>query len=641
MKRSKNQALYKFLPGMWVSDGSESGVALTSRIMRWNHRKMEGIYQNYIEGEIKRQINLFGSRGGDISSFDLESTDSFSIVEPACNEDVPDIFGCVSPLLFYCSHCGNALMVKNYEDVTKGNGQCKICKKGTLKQLQMIYTCECGTAEPIKIPYVNASVKRWVYRPNENNFSINYLRDNGIENTAQFMYKCKNCGASIWPDNATAGRNYKPFPVRMINLVDESSGKFFDKGIRAHKVVVARWLNKITTDAYKKIIKDAEYAFDPRHSMEAERAIIEEKVRKTIEENNLPSSLFDILVNSMTNTNNGDDTADGPKELSVDQCEMACDKAFLELKNRSEDRYKRWLEEIAFRLMQYYTIKDSKKLISLDDSIKRQQELELIDSGEQIFGLNKKLGIRNVQVSCDSEIITCVYGYTRKTEDPKNNSNSNCPHLKLNSFERDSKGKNLVFASKLNTEGILIELDLKRIVLWLNKNNVIPEEMMPDIEDEESLKRWFALNVKSDDISNFAEIEDPITSVVFGLLHSMSHAFISAIGEISGLSSNSLSEIIFTETASIFIYAQTSQGIPLGAISGMFECRYYQLLRNVFKDSRNCVFDPICEDRDDSACSGCLIISDTSCSCFNKTLGRKYLYSLSKVSQIHTGYWEM
>ena len=46
MKRSKNQALYKFLPGMWVSDGSESGVALTSRIMRWNHRKMEGIYQN-------------------------------------------------------------------------------------------------------------------------------------------------------------------------------------------------------------------------------------------------------------------------------------------------------------------------------------------------------------------------------------------------------------------------------------------------------------------------------------------------------------------------------------------------------------------------------------------------------------------
>ena len=31
----------------------------------------------------------------------------------------------------------------------------------------------------------------------------------------------------------------------------------------------------------------------------------------------------------------------------------------------------------------------------------------------------------------------------------------------LNSFDKDSKGKSLVFASKLNTEGILIELDLK------------------------------------------------------------------------------------------------------------------------------------------------------------------------------------
>ena len=237
--------------------------------------------------------------------------------------------------------------------------------------------------------------------------------------------------------------------------------------------------------------------------------------------------------------------------------------------------------------------------------------------------------------------MTCVYGYTRKTEDPKNNKNSNCPHLKLNSFDKDKNGKNIVFASMLNTEGLLIELNLKRIILWLYQNGIVPEEMLPDLEDELSVKKWFALNIHGDAISNFAEVDDEITGAVFGLLHSMSHAFITAIGEISGLSSNSLSEIIFTETASIFIYAQTSQGIPLGAISGMFECRFYQLLRNVLKDSKNCVFDPICEDRDDSSCTGCMIISDTSCSCFNKMLGRKYLYSLSKVSQIHTGFWEM
>ena len=48
----------------------------------------------------------------------------------------------------------------------------------------------------------------------------------------------------------------------------------------------------------------------------------------------------------------------------------------------------------------------------------------------------------------------------------------------------------------------------------------------------------------------------------------MSHCFIKTAGEMSGLSGNSLSEIIIAETASIFIYAQSSQGVPLGALSG-------------------------------------------------------------------------
>ena len=635
MKRSKNQALYKFLPGMWVSDGSESGTALTSKISSWNHRKMEGIYQSYIEGEIKRQIIHFGNRGGDISSFDIGDANSFSIVEPACNANVPDVFGTISPLFFYCNYCGNSFMLKSGKDIRSGTWKCDVCNKGTIKQLQMIYTCECGTAEPITLPYVNSKVKKWMYRPNEDNYSIQYQQEDGLEKKAQFIFKCRNCDNNIRPDNATAGRNYKPFSSRMINLVDTKSGDFFDKGLKAHKVVVARWLNKVNAEEYRKIIEDSNYAFDSRNSLSAEKAEAERVVRDMLDTKLITPDMYDSFVKSILDSNKKN-----KKSVSVDECEIHCDDIFFE-KRKNNEEYKKWLEEVAFRLMQYYTIKDSQKLISLEDSIQRQLELELIDDEKQVIEINRKLGIRSAQVACDSQIVTCVYGYTRKTEDPKNNKNSNCPHLKLNSFDKDKNGKNIVFASMLNTEGLLIELNLKRIILWLYQNGIVPEEMLPDLEDELSVKKWFALNIHGDAISNFAEVDDEITGAVFGLLHSMSHAFITAIGEISGLSSNSLSEIIFTETASIFIYAQTSQGIPLGAISGMFECRFYQLLRNVLKDSKNCVFDPICEDRDDSSCTGCMIISDTSCSCFNKMLGRKYLYSLSKVSQIHTGFWEM
>jgi hypothetical protein len=100
----------------------------------------------------------------------------------------------------------------------------------------------------------------------------------------------------------------------------------------------------------------------------------------------------------------------------------------------------------------------------------------------------------------------------------------------------------------------------------------------------------------------------------------MSHAFINTAGEISGLSSNSLTEIILVETASIFIYAQTSRGIPLGALSGMAETNYAYFLKHVYDNSKHCVFDPICTERDHTACSACLIIPEISCKHFNAEL---------------------
>ena len=121
----------------------------------------------------------------------------------------------------------------------------------------------------------------------------------------------------------------------------------------------------------------------------------------------------------------------------------------------------------------------------------------------------------------------------------------------------------------------------------------------------------------------------------------MSHAFMNAAGELSGLSSNSLTEIILVETASIFIYAQTSQGIPLGALSGMAESNYAYFLKKAFDEAKNCVFDPICTERDDTACSACLIIPEISCNHFNAELGRKYLYSIDGVDTPTVGFWEM
>lgn len=636
MKRSKTQAVYRFLPEMWISEKDDSERAVSAKIKNWNYIKMSDIYEDFIEGEIKRQIKLFGDRGGDISAFDLSpDTHSFSIVETACNEGIPDIIGEISPLVFYCSSCGAVSDLRNPDAVDKYTWKCKNpdCGKWAVKQLQMIYACECGYAQPIKIPHVQG-VKNFKFRPNETQYKMFY-RNGNSEKPAEFVQICPNCNSRLVPDNANSGRNYKPFTLKVINLVDQRNGQFYKKGIDAQKTIVCRWFDKLSTADYEAILNNIELAFSDAFKSDAQRRNVKQQVRALIDAGMLPPEMFESAVNNMLQN--------APNTKSVERYVAICDDLFSRKKTENPVGYAEWLSHFSFKLMQYDTLKYAKRIITLEEAIQRQLDMEFIDSPEEVTALNKKMGIANMQVSCDIQIINCTYGYSRRVADPKNSTNKNC-RLKLNAYDRTRDGTaNLVYGAKLDTEGILFEISQRKIVEWLYENNIISEEQLPDLDDDISVKKWFAQYVHSDVISMFGEIDDSekITKNVFALLHSMSHAFMNSAGELSGLSGNSLTEIILVETASIFIYAQTSQGIPLGALSGMAESNYAYFLKKAFDEAKNCVFDPICTERDDTACSACLIIPEISCNHFNAELGRKYLYSIDGVDNPTVGFWEM
>lgn len=636
MKRSKTQAVYRFLPEMWISEKGDSERAVSAKIKNWNYIKMSDIYEDFIEGEIKRQIKLFGDRGGDISAFDLSpDTHSFAIVETACNEGIPDIIGEISPLVFYCSSCGTVSDLRNPDAVDKYTWKCKNpdCGKWAVKQLQMIYACECGYAQPIKIPHVQG-VKNFKFRPNETQYKMFY-RSGNSERPAEFVQICPNCNSRLVPDNANSGRNYKPFTLKVINLVDQRNGQFYKKGIDAQKTIVCRWFDKLSTADYEEILNNIELAFSDAFKSDAQRQNVKQQVRALIDAGMLPPEMFESAVNNMLQN--------APNTKSVERYVAMCDDLFSRKKTENPVGYAEWLSHFSFKLMQYDTLKYAKRIITLEEAIQRQLDMEFIDSPEEVTALNKKMGIANMQVSCDIQIINCTYGYSRRVADPKNSTNKNC-RLKLNAYDRTRDGTaNLVYGAKLDTEGILFEISQRKIVEWLYENNIISEEQLPDLDDDISVKKWFAQYVHSDVISMFGEIDDSekITKNVFALLHSMSHAFMNSAGELSGLSGNSLTEIILVETASIFIYAQTSQGIPLGALSGMAESNYAYFLKKAFDEAKNCVFDPICTERDDTACSACLIIPEISCNHFNAELGRKYLYSINGVDNPTVGFWEM
>lgn len=636
MKRSKNQAIYKFLPGMWVAYKDDSNITSTAKINNWNYVKIDNLYNKFLEHEIRRQIKMFGDRGGDINSFSIDSpNDCFAIVEPACNNGIPDIIGEFSPLVFYCSSCHSSFKLKKSKDIQKSTWTCRNCGSHSIKQLQMVYACECGYAQPIEIPFI-PGLPSMEYHPNETAYKMFY-REGNNRKVAEFKKKCPNCGNLMLPDNAESGRNYKPFSLSIINLVNKKSGDFYDKGIEAKKIVISKWFNQLTQKEYEDILDNLELSFSSEMRSDAQRDEVVQQVKGLIDVGMIPEAMLESAVaNMLANKQSGS---------KVDKYIQKCDQIFERKQGEEEANFEERLNHFAFKLMQYDTVKYARKTISLQESIARQRDMGFITKQEDIFDRHDKLGIANMQVSCDIEIINCTYGYTRKSENPSNTKNKNC-RLKLNAFDKTKDGSaNLVYGARLETEGILFEIDKVKIIKWLLVNKIIKEEQLPDFEDKVSVKKWFCQYVNGEAISMFGDIDEKmvVTKYMFELLHSMSHAFMKTVGELSGLSVNSLTEIIFVETASIFIYAQTSQGIPLGALSGMAESKYIFFLKRTFEDNRNCIFDPICTERDDSACNACLHLPETSCSYFNQELGRKYLYTVEKVNEKKPliGFWEM
>lgn len=628
MQRSKSQAVYKYLPGCWVSINDKRGNGVTGIVKNWNYQKMEGIYSNFIENEIKRQIRLFGLHGGNISDFNLsENTTSFSIVESACLDNIPDIRVSLSPLLYYCPKCHKMKQFKSLIDV-ETNYKCPYCGEDKLKQLQLVYACECGYAAPVTLPNYKG-VDTYYFYPTRKQYGVYYYIGKN-EHFHEFGMKCVSCDKKISRDSATSGSNYKAFTANVINLIKKEMGEFYEYGANARKVIVAKWFEKISQDNFNKILSNTKDAFSASTKKDIMKEKAKEQAQKLLLLGVISKDTFDITVNSLLDNMLKD-------EVDVEQYIAACDDLFFRKKKADPGEYSDWISNFAFNLIQYDTIKNAENVISLDEAVSQQKSMGFIEDRSEINKISDRLGIKEVQASCDVVIVSCSYGYTRKSTDP-----SISPKLKLVAFDKDRNGKNnLVFGTKLETEGLLFDIDRSKIIKWLLINGVIQEEQLPDLEDEISVKKWFANNVHSEKISPFSQIDDDdrITKYVFILLHSMAHSLMKTAGDMSGISVNSLTELIFVETCSIFIYAQSSQGQVLGSLSGMFESLYFRYLNRVFQDNRDCVFDPICTERDDSSCQGCLVLADTSCKYFNLNLGRKYLYSLNGSKII--GFWEM
>lgn len=207
---------------------------------------------------------------------------------------------------------------------------------------------------------------------------------------------------------------------------------------------------------YETILDNVAEAFSERLRTSAQRKVIENKYNDWVERGIISRKLADTLMQQEISTLK-------TNSLSVERYADACDAIFIGFRNMNSIVYREWLNNFSFKLMQYNTIKYARRAITLEDSINRQIEMEFIESAQDVYRLHEKLGITNMQVSSDIQIVNCTYGYSRRAFDPKKSMNKNC-RLKLNAYDKTKDGSaNLVYGVKLDTEGIFLKSVRKRL----------------------------------------------------------------------------------------------------------------------------------------------------------------------------------
>ena len=616
MNRSITQSLYKYLPEAWIDFYiKKTRTMYTARVRGWNSELLTDINHSRLIEKVKSNISYFEGNGGKLDGFgELNniSVENYEVRTPKAGVN-PDIFAEVNPLTFYCSGCNKIETLRESSDVKKYTIPRSKCCGKPLKQISLIYSCQCGWAGPVvALPCDKHGFDNLKY-----NGSFGF-KCGTCNSTRQMIKNCPTCKKTLYPKPALDGSHFIPFSVSTIDLINMKEEDFLSKeGIDGSKIILGNWLGKI---------KDIEYT-----------NFINEGIPKDDSEET--KAKYEMLFNTFMMMYNDEEIAATNAKAAIS---MGTESTLKDIYDYFDTNIK--IEDTnksAASILEYYRIlngEDNKNYISTLEKAKQiSKELNTSSDYDRYEELSNRFGIKNIQACGNVPFLFCSYGYTRKSNEPNGTT--------LKAFPSEGKTKKNIYAVKLNTEGILIEFDKVKILNWLVKNNFINKNDLPtDMNDETKLKEWFLNNIQADKIPTFNDINKdlyPKTSYVYNLLHSISHALIKQAGDLCGLDKNSLSEYIFPQVPAIFIYCQNSQGLSLGALFNLFEAYFDKWLKYTLNSIDKCIFDPVCLDRD-RACTGCLYINEVSCVHFNKDLDRRYLignYDKSTKEKIY-GFWE-
>jgi DNA-directed RNA polymerase subunit RPC12/RpoP len=273
---------------------------------------------------------------------------------------------------------------------------------------------------------------------------------------------------------------------------------------------------------------------------------------------------------------------------------------------------------------------------------------------QDVLRLQAFLGIQELLYVDDLPIITATYGFTRRSFEPVYEELGArelpvqiraFPPLQKSAAQRlgkmDVVGTVPIPAREGEHEGVFMSLGPQRVIDWLALNDIdLPGRHLPPIA------RILAALEPIDRDRYYDSIwQLPVRRMVFGLIHSLSHAAMRAITRYAGIDRTSVGEYIFLPLLGCVVY-DNSSSFKLGGIATLVRDHLAAFLQNIADEAVECLYDPDCADHT-GACHGCIHSPEISCRVFNHGLSRAFLIGghapwadVSTDTRI-TGYWEL
>lgn len=245
--------------------------------------------------------------------------------------------------------------------------------------------------------------------------------------------------------------------------------------------------------------------------------------------------------------------------------------------------------------------------------------------------LLKKLGVERLVLLRGLPICDFSFGYSRVSSGPVytrelNGTKTPMP-VRLMAFDAlpVEGSKRPIYVTRQQNEALYFKLDEIRVRDWLRRNGV------PDVPDDH-LGRAFLEQYEDfgQFLENFKDREGrqgevrTLPSYVYLLLHTLSHQFMHALADTSGVDRDGIGEHIFPADLAFTIYRK-GMTPDLGNISAMWRNSSQSFLRRAIDPRQlRCGSGALCDVRG-GACPACVMVSEVSCMASNLLLSRAAL----------------